>query len=135
MTLAHPRRSRLNFSVKATLTGLFATLAVIGAGQGALSIVKLGQIRHDVTEVAANWLPSVVAANAISLGVDQVRIKQYRLVTASTDAGKLGEHRRQYDAALATLAGWGPDAPVTETVCGTANMSTCELFSHRPASL
>jgi hypothetical protein len=28
-----------------------------------------------------------------------------------------------------------PFAPVTVTAWGTANMSTCELFSHRPASL
>src|SRR4051794_23386195 len=28
-----------------------------------------------------------------------------------------------------------PDAPVTVTACGTANMSTCELLSHRPPSL
>jgi hypothetical protein len=28
-----------------------------------------------------------------------------------------------------------PLLPVTVTACGMANMSTCELFSHRPASL
>jgi hypothetical protein len=28
-----------------------------------------------------------------------------------------------------------PFAPVTVTACGMANMSTCELFSQRPASL
>ena len=28
-----------------------------------------------------------------------------------------------------------PSEPVTETVCGTANMSTCELLSQSPASL
>jgi hypothetical protein len=28
-----------------------------------------------------------------------------------------------------------PPAPVTETVCGTLNMSTCELLSHSPPGL
>jgi len=89
--------------MKATLTALFALLAIVAAGQGGITLVKLAGIRHSVSEVAVNWLPSVVTINEVSAAVAQVRIKQYRLATASIDTLKLAENRRQYEAALESV--------------------------------
>ncbi|MCJ2062301.1 methyl-accepting chemotaxis protein [Methylobacterium sp. J-088] len=95
---------RLHLSLKAALTAAFGLLALIAAGQGALSIVKLGGIRHSVTEVATNWLPSVVTINQIRAGVAELRIKQYRLATTSTDAQSLATNRQKYESALENVA-------------------------------
>ena len=72
-------------SLKATLAGLFALLALIACGQGVASVVKLASIRGRVTQVAGSWLPAVLAINTLRGNVDQLRIKQYRYVAASTD--------------------------------------------------
>jgi methyl-accepting chemotaxis protein len=94
----------MRLSLKTTLAGLFAGLALIACAQGALAIVKLSGIRHSITEVAINWMPSVVAINAIRSEVDQVRIKQYRLVTASSDAQHRADNQRQYETSLDRVA-------------------------------
>ena len=100
MATMRPATSRLNLSLKATLTVLFCLLAFVAGGQGGLSLWKLSGIRHGVTELATNWLPSVVAVNQIRTNAAEVRIKQYRLVTASTDMQKLAANRQQYQISL-----------------------------------
>ncbi|WP_289015495.1 methyl-accepting chemotaxis protein [uncultured Methylobacterium sp.] len=94
----------MRLSLKTTLAALFCLLALVAAGQGVLTIWKLDGIRHGVTEVATNWLPSVVAVNRIRSSASEVRLKQYRLVTASSDAQKLAANRQQYEVALEGLA-------------------------------
>jgi methyl-accepting chemotaxis protein len=95
---------RLRLSIKATLAGLFGLLALIAAGQGALTLAKLAVIRHGVTEVATNWLPSVIAVNQIRALTAELRIKQYRLVTASTDPQTLAANQGLYEAAVENVA-------------------------------
>lgn len=97
---SNPAKSRLNLSLKATLTVLFCLLAFVAGGQGGLSLWKLSGIRNGVTELATNWLPSVVVVNQIRTNAAEVRIKQYRLVTASADAQKLAANRQQYQTSL-----------------------------------
>ncbi len=92
------------FSIKSTLAGLFAGVAVIAGAQGALSISELGTIRRSVVEVSTNWLPSVIAINEMRAQIDQVRIKQYRLVAAAHDPRLLAEHLRQYEQSLDHVA-------------------------------
>ncbi|MCJ2093052.1 methyl-accepting chemotaxis protein [Methylobacterium sp. J-072] len=89
---------RLQLSLKAALSAAFGLLALIAAGQGALSIVKLAGIRHSVAEVAANWLPSVVAAGQMRELASEVRIKQLRLLILSDTQAHLAEN----EAKLAT---------------------------------
>ncbi|MCJ2048673.1 MCP four helix bundle domain-containing protein, partial [Methylobacterium sp. J-070] len=89
---------RLHLSLKAALSAAFGLLALIAAGQGALSIVKLAGIRHSVTEVAANWLPSVVAVGQMRELASEVRIKQLRLLSLSDTPAHLAEN----EAKLAT---------------------------------
>ncbi|MCJ2119265.1 methyl-accepting chemotaxis protein [Methylobacterium sp. J-001] len=89
---------RLQLSLKAALSAAFGLLALIAAGQGALSNVKLAGIRHSVAEVAANWLPSVVAAGQMRELASEVRIKQLRLLILSDTPAHLAEN----EAKLAT---------------------------------
>ncbi|MFH6783204.1 MULTISPECIES: methyl-accepting chemotaxis protein [Methylobacterium] len=94
----------MQLSIKTTLAGLFTSVALIAGAQGALSIFELGTVRNSVVEVSTNWLPSVVAINEMRAQVDQVRLKQYRLVSAAQDPRFLAEHLRQYESSLEHLA-------------------------------
>ena len=90
----------LGLSLKGTLVGLFGLLALIACAQGLLSIAKLSSIRSQLAAVAGSQVPSVLAINALRGDVDQVRIKQYRFVTASAEPGRRAENLNQYRAAV-----------------------------------
>ncbi|WP_298964136.1 methyl-accepting chemotaxis protein [uncultured Methylobacterium sp.] len=94
----------MRLSLRTTLVALFGSVALVAAGQGAVSLVELSQIRRGVDEVSRYWLPSVAAVNDISIAASQVRLRQYRLVTNSADAAALAENRRFYEQAVANLA-------------------------------
>ncbi|MCJ2098011.1 methyl-accepting chemotaxis protein [Methylobacterium sp. E-046] len=83
---------RLQLSLKTSLAGAFGLLALIAAGQGALSVVKLAGIRHSVTEVATNWLPSIVAVGQMRAAASEVRVKQLRLLILSDTPARLVEN-------------------------------------------
>lgn len=89
---------RPNLSITVALSGAFGLLALICAGQGGLSILKLGGVQRGVTEVATKWVPSVVAVNEIRAASSEVRIKQLRLLALSDTTAHLVEN----EAALAT---------------------------------
>ena len=95
---------RPTLSLKAALSAAFGLLALICAGQGALSVIKLASIRHSVTQVATNWLPSIVAVNEIRSAASEVRIKQLRLLTLSDTASRLTANEAQLAATHAKLA-------------------------------
>ncbi|MCJ2005614.1 methyl-accepting chemotaxis protein [Methylobacterium sp. J-092] len=95
---------RPNLSLKAALSAAFGLLALICAGQGVLSVLKLTGIRHSVTQVATKWLPSIVAVNAIGSAASEVRIKQLRLLTLSDTASRLAANEAQLAATHAKLA-------------------------------
>ncbi|MDP4026455.1 methyl-accepting chemotaxis protein [Methylobacterium sp. NEAU 140] len=89
---------RLHISLRAALAAAFALLALICATQGGLSLLKLGGIRRSITEVATNWLPSVVAVNEIRAAASEVRIKQLRLLALSDTSARLVENEAQLAA-------------------------------------
>ena len=66
--------------------------------------MKLASIRQSVTEVATNWLPSVVAVNDIRTAAAEVRIKQLRLLSLSNTAADLTQNEASLAATHATLA-------------------------------
>ena len=94
---------RLHLSLKASLAFAFGFLALITAGQGILAIAKLSAVRHSVNEVAANWLPSVVALGNVRDAAADMRIKQLRLFATVTKSD-LSEMRKQLDLASMRLA-------------------------------
>ena len=95
---------RFTLSLKASLAGAFGMLALICAGQGAISITKLSGIRHSVTEVANNWVPSVVVVNEIRSMAAEVRIKQLRLLAMSGTPAQLLENEDKLSVSHAALA-------------------------------
>ena len=95
---------RPTLSLKAALSAAFGLLALICAGQGALSVLKLAGIRHSVVQVANNWLPSIVAINEIRNAASEVRIKQLRLLTLSETPSRLAANEAQLASTHAKLA-------------------------------
>jgi methyl-accepting chemotaxis protein len=84
-----------NLSIKTALATAFGALALISAAQGGLSIAKLTSVRHGITEVTTNWLPSVIAINDIKAAAAEVRIKQLRLLALSATPAQLAENEAQ----------------------------------------
>ncbi|MCJ2023851.1 methyl-accepting chemotaxis protein [Methylobacterium sp. J-067] len=95
---------RLHLSLKTSLAGAFGLLALICVGQGGVSVLKLGGIKRGVTEVATNWLPSVIAVNEIRAASSEVRIKQLRLLALSDTAARLAENEAALAATHEALA-------------------------------
>ncbi|QEE40196.1 MULTISPECIES: methyl-accepting chemotaxis protein [unclassified Methylobacterium] len=95
---------RLTVSLKTTLAAIFGLFALLAAGQGSLSIIELADIRHAMTEVASNWLPSVSRINAVEVAASEVRIKQFRLITLSKDPDSLRIGEAQLATTLTRLA-------------------------------
>ncbi|MCJ2081758.1 methyl-accepting chemotaxis protein [Methylobacterium sp. J-090] len=73
-------------SIKATLSGLFAVLAVITAVQGIVSLRKLDAIGARIEELAGNALPSVDSAHALGALAMRFRLWQFRYLMAETEA-------------------------------------------------
>ncbi len=94
----------MRLTLKVTLIALFGGLMLITVGQGVVALTQLSTIRHRVNEVAANWLPSVITVNEMSATASQMRLRQYRIITTSTDAEKLLANRSLYDRAVAGMA-------------------------------
>ncbi|MGU3541805.1 methyl-accepting chemotaxis protein [Methylobacterium sp. A52T] len=95
---------RLHLTVKASLLSAFGLLALLCAGQAVLMTLTLSGIRADVTGVATNWLPSVVAITNIRAAASEVRIKQLRTLTLSGSPEQRIENARQIDEAVVALA-------------------------------
>ncbi|WP_342112242.1 methyl-accepting chemotaxis protein [Methylobacterium sp. SI9] len=95
---------RFSLTIKASLFAAFGLLAVLCAGQGILSITKLGDIRASVTEVSKNWLPSVIAVADIRAAASEVRIKQLRALALSGSSQLQTANAQQITEALTALA-------------------------------
>ncbi|MGU3285136.1 methyl-accepting chemotaxis protein [Methylobacterium mesophilicum] len=94
----------MRLTIRTSLFAAFGLLALLCVGQGLLSMTTLAGIRANVTGVATNWLPSVVAITNIRDAASEVRIKQLRALIISDTAEKLVESDRQMTEAVAGLA-------------------------------
>ncbi|KQO53872.1 methyl-accepting chemotaxis protein [Methylobacterium sp. Leaf85] len=93
----------MRFTLKATLVALFGGVALITAGQGAISLVELSSIRQGTNDIASSWLPSVATVNEMNNAGSQMRLRQYRIVTTSTDRASLASNRHLYDKAVSAM--------------------------------
>ncbi|MBI1688829.1 MULTISPECIES: methyl-accepting chemotaxis protein [Methylorubrum] len=93
----------MRLTLKATLVALFGGVALITAIQGAISLRELSSIRKRVNEVAVNWLPSVVTVNEMNAAANRIRLRQYRLITASSDPEAVAGNRELYDRGVAEM--------------------------------
>src|SRR4051812_16839486 len=95
--------SAMRLSLKTVLTASFLFIALIGAGQGAISILKLGEIGARVSAVSNDWLPSVDEAWRIGATASRVRLKQYRLVSSSQTPQELADNLAGLDETMKAL--------------------------------
>jgi len=63
----------LRLSIRSMLLSLFGFMALVIAGQGALSVVKLSQINASTVDIQTNWLPSVRALGQIGYTMSAYR--------------------------------------------------------------
>ncbi|MET0369056.1 MAG: MCP four helix bundle domain-containing protein, partial [Methylobacterium sp.] len=94
---------RLALTVKSSLFAAFGLLTLFCVGQGVLSITRLADIRANVTDVATNWLPSVVAVTNVRAAAAEVRIKELRLLGLTDGAQGRTTIVRQMDEVNAAL--------------------------------
>ncbi len=94
---------RLALTLKSSLFAAFGLLALLCAGQGILSISRLSGIRTNVSDVATNWLPSVIAITNVRAAAAEVRIKELRLLTLADGSEDRIDTVRQIDEASAQL--------------------------------
>ena len=95
---------RFQLSIKAALIGAFGCLALIAAGQGTLSLIKLSGIRFSVNEVTKNWLPSVLILGTIQNDVADIRVKQFRMLTYNATPEQRADNQTLQATAMAKLA-------------------------------
>ncbi|MGU3407680.1 methyl-accepting chemotaxis protein [Methylobacterium brachiatum] len=94
----------MRLTLKTSLFAAFGLLALLCFGQGLASITSLAGIRANVTGIATNWLPSVVAITNIRAAASEIRIKQLRALALSGSAELRAENGRQMMEAVAALA-------------------------------
>ncbi|KQP59741.1 methyl-accepting chemotaxis protein [Methylobacterium sp. Leaf108] len=75
----------MRLSVKSTLVGLFALLALVSLGQGVAGLSSLGIIREKVTDIIVNWMPSVDVVRQMETTAADARILSYRYQAVETD--------------------------------------------------
>ena len=94
----------MRLTLKTSLLAAFGLLALLCLGQGLVSITTLAGIRGNVTGIATNWLPSVVAITDIRAAASEVRIKQLRALALGTNPEMRAENGRQIAEAATALA-------------------------------
>jgi methyl-accepting chemotaxis protein len=94
---------RLALTLRSSLFAAFGLLALLCAGQGVLSITRLAGIRTNVTDVAMNWLTSVIAITNVRAAAAEVRIKELRILSLVEGSDNRAETVRQIDEANAAL--------------------------------
>ncbi|WP_210031314.1 methyl-accepting chemotaxis protein [Methylobacterium sp. PvR107] len=95
---------RFQFSIKTALIGAFGCLALIAAGQGALSLIRLSGIRYSVNEVTKNWLPSALILGTIQNDIADIRVKQFRMLTYNATPEQRADNQKLQAAVMAKLA-------------------------------
>lgn len=93
----------MRISVKSALAGLFGLAALVSAGQGVISVLKLSEIRQEVGEIGRARLPGVNTVNQINTAIRDHRVKLYRLVLSSDTPEELSENRKTLDGVAAAI--------------------------------
>ena len=90
----------MNISRRAGLS--FALIALLAVALGAFSLLEMRRMNEQSLEVDKNWLPSIVAANAVALTSTQIRTLTLRLLVIrdSNDVAELLPRVVQLDEQL-----------------------------------
>ncbi|SFQ09992.1 methyl-accepting chemotaxis protein [Pseudomonas sp. NFPP07] len=90
----------MNISRRAGLS--FALIALLAVALGAFSLLEMRRMNEQSLEVDRNWLPSIVAANAVALTSTQIRTLTLRLLVVRdrTEVEALLDRVKQLDEQL-----------------------------------
>ncbi|MHB2210441.1 methyl-accepting chemotaxis protein [Methylobacterium sp. CM6257] len=94
----------MRLSLTLVLSGAIGLLALAGAGQGIISVVRLSQIERNATLVSQQALPAQNQAETIGMAVRDARLRLYRLVVASPDFAALDKNQTALTDSLAALS-------------------------------
>jgi methyl-accepting chemotaxis protein len=97
----------MRLSIKSKLATLSGALALVSVGQATLGVSDLVVIRHNIDEVATNWLPSVDVINRLNTATRDNRVKLYRFVVASPTPQALAENKKVLADVQADIAHLG----------------------------
>ena len=101
--IARPHRlPGWSVSIKSTLAGLIAVMAVIAIGQAWFSLRQLSRMHDGLTSITGHSLPSVERADRVNIQINDVRSKQYRFFV--TDESEIAQARENLARGLAALA-------------------------------
>ncbi|MGR6431358.1 methyl-accepting chemotaxis protein [Rhizobium sp. PAMB 3174] len=102
-------------SIKASLTAVFASIAIISAALGYIAINGLATTNNATTEISTNWLPSVELVNTINTATSDFRIgegahimstNEAEMAAAEADIKAVGDSivtlRKKYEALISS---------------------------------
>lgn len=84
-----------NLKIKSKLLILVIAITAVIIFMGSLSIIFMGQINSGSTEIAENWMPSIIVAEELNTMTSDYRIEEYRLIIETDKA--------EMDALLASI--------------------------------
>lgn len=97
--------SQRNLSIKAQLRLAFLLILCLLAGSALLVENRLRVVNEQSTEMAANWMPSIIAVNAINTATSDFRIAEGLHILSTTDAEMTG-HEQTMARLAKEIAGW-----------------------------
>jgi methyl-accepting chemotaxis protein len=71
----------------------FGVVLALAAGTGLFAVRQLAVVNTQSAVITGNWLPSVDRSNAMNTVTSDLRIEQYRHITATTEAGMADAER------------------------------------------
>ncbi|RZL03261.1 MAG: HAMP domain-containing protein [Rubrivivax sp.] len=75
-----------NLRLRAKLMLSFAVVLTMTLLLGVFAVLKLAAVNEQSTEVVHNWMPSIQAVSAHSVGVADLRLSDFQLVSAGDEA-------------------------------------------------
>ncbi|MGH6648000.1 methyl-accepting chemotaxis protein [Aquabacterium sp.] len=114
-----------NLRLRAKLTLSFAVVLTMTLLLGVFSVLKLGAVNEQSTEVVHNWMPSIQAVSAHSTGVADLRLSDFQLVSAG-DAAE--SQQAEKDMALASSDLQKSEAQYVKLISSPAEKALWDAF-------
>ena len=102
--LARLQAAFASLRIGTRLTLAFATVLVLTAGLGIAALINLSRLHQTATELATNWLPSVISttsARAVMLEYRELEVKHARAAAGIEDVRPAIDHVGRRESELA----------------------------------
>lgn len=70
----------MKLTIRTQFLGVLTMVLIISAGSGALTLYQLGKIDDNMTDIRANWLPSVLKISDLLSAFKEARIAEARVI-------------------------------------------------------